>query len=188
MARNIASLTARYRPFVLKEKERMKKYAALAALAVLTGLGSFGWAAGIPESEQVRIGVQEICPVSGQRLGVHGQPFKAKIGQEVTYLCCQGCLSRKVDPGHWAKIHANLVQAQQQCPVMHQPLPEKPASTVVNGRIVYVCCPSCTKKIAADPESTLKKIDQLYAAHLQSRPKGGPMDGGGQHHPGHSHH
>jgi hypothetical protein len=121
------------------------------------------------QRDQLRIAVQEICPISGQKLGAHGAPMKVKVGQETLFLCCKGCLKRKIDPKHWATIHANFAKAQRICPVMKHKLPKNPKWTIVQGQIVYVCCPPCTKKIAADPDKFLKKVDQLYTASIQAK-------------------
>ena len=118
------------------------------------------------QRDQLRIAAQKICPVSGQKLGAHGNPLKVKIGKESVYLCCKGCLKSKVNPQHWATIHANYAQAQGKCPVMKKQLPQKPKWTIVDGRIVYVCCPPCTKKIAADPQTYLSQVDKLYSQNL----------------------
>jgi hypothetical protein len=119
--------------------------------------------------DQLRIAVQEICPMSGGKLGEHGAPLKVKIGEETLFLCCQGCLKRKIVPEHWATIHANFAKAQRICPIMKKELPQNPKWTIVEGQIIYVCCPPCTKKIAADPKTHLRKIDELYTASLQER-------------------
>lgn len=119
-------------------------------------------------TDQLRVAVQEICPVTGQKLGAHGKPLKAKIGQEEVFLCCEGCRHEKVDPGRWAAIHANIAKAQAKCPVMGEPLRRSPKSTVVEGRIVYICCPPCAKKIEADPKLYLKKVDEFYAASIKA--------------------
>jgi len=119
------------------------------------------------QRDQLRITAQKICPVSGQKLGDHGQPIKVKVGKESVYLCCKGCLKSKVNLQHWSTIHANFAKAQHMCPVMKKELPQKPKWTIVDGRIVYVCCPPCTKKIDADPEAYLAKVDDLYAATLR---------------------
>jgi len=119
--------------------------------------------------DQLRIEVQEICPMTGTRLGEHGAPIKVNVGQETVFLCCQDCLKDKIDPNHWATIHANIARAQRICPVMKKELPRNPKWTFVNGQIVYVCCPPCTKKVAADPRTYLGKIDGLYAASLRAR-------------------
>ncbi len=119
--------------------------------------------------DQLRVAVQEICPVTGQKLGSMGAPVKAKIGQEEVFLCCQGCLKGKVNKDHWATIHANAAKAQANCPVMNKSLPENPKWTIVEGQIVYICCPPCAKKIEADPKTYLGKVDELYAASLNAR-------------------
>ena len=119
--------------------------------------------------DQLRMAVQEICPASGQKLGTHGKPIKVKVGEETIFLCCKGCLQQKLKPEHWATIHANFAKAQRICPVMKHELPKNPKWTIVEGQIVYVCCPPCTKKIAADPKAYLRKIDELYTASLQAR-------------------
>ena len=119
--------------------------------------------------DQLRMAVQEICPVSGQKLGAHGKPIKVKIGEEQVFLCCHGCLQQKVNPEHWATIHANFAKAQAKCPVMDKALPDKPKWTIVEGQIVYICCPPCAKKLAADPKTYLQKVDELYSASLEAQ-------------------
>lgn len=122
------------------------------------------------QRDQLRIAAQKICPVSGEKLGTHGTPIKVTVGQqkEEIYLCCQACTKGKLDAKHWATIHANVAKAQGKCPVMQKSLPKNPKWTVVNGQIVYVCCPPCTDKIENDPETFLKKVDAYYTATLQS--------------------
>ena len=119
--------------------------------------------------DQIRIAVQEICPSSGGKLGGHGDPIKVKVGEETVFLCCQGCLKSKINPQHWATIHANFAKAQRICPIMKKELPQNPKWTIVEGQIVYVCCPPCTEKIVADPKTHLRKIDELYMASLKAR-------------------
>lgn len=119
--------------------------------------------------DQIRVAVQEICPSSGNKLGEHGAPIKVKVGEETVFLCCQGCLKSKINPQHWATIHANFAKAQRICPIMKKELPANPKWTIVEGQIVYVCCPPCTEKIAGDPKTHLRKIDELYLASLRSR-------------------
>lgn len=121
--------------------------------------------------DQLRIAVQQICPMSGQKLGEHGPPLKVTIGEqkEEVFLCCKGCLKQKIDHKHWVTIHTNFAKAQRICPIMKKPLPQNPKWTIVEGQIVYVCCPPCTKKIAADPQTYLKQVDELYAASLKAQ-------------------
>jgi len=119
--------------------------------------------------DQLRVAIQDICPVSGGKLGSMGEPIKVQVGKETVFLCCKGCLEQKINPEHWATIHANVAKAQRICPVMKHDLPKSPKWTIVEGQIVYVCCPPCTKKIAADPQTYLREIDQLYIASLDAR-------------------
>lgn len=153
----------------------MKKVTLFVVAALFAGIGQIAMAqhAGHmgPQrmtGDQARIAVQGICPVSGQKLGAHGTPVKAKIGQEEVFLCCQGCFQGKIGTENWATIHANIARAQGKCPVMGNPLPENPKWTIVNGRIVYVCCPPCVKKIEADPATYLQKVDSLCIDSLMA--------------------
>jgi hypothetical protein len=121
--------------------------------------------------DQLHISVQAICPVSGEKLGAHGTPIKVTVGKakEEVFLCCQACLKQKLEAKHWATIHANFAKAQRICPVMKKPLPKNPKWTIVKGQIVYVCCPPCTKKIAAKPKTYLRQVDKLYTASLRTK-------------------
>lgn len=119
--------------------------------------------------DQLRIAVQEICPISGQKLGSMGDPIEVQVGEEIVFLCCEGCMKQKIKPEHWATIHANFAKAQRICPVMKHDLPKKPKWTIVGGQIIYVCCPPCTEKIAAEPEKYLRAVDDLYIAALDAR-------------------
>lgn len=120
--------------------------------------------------DQLHVAVQKICPVSGNKLGAHGAPIKVTVGEhkEEVFLCCKGCMKGQIDPQHWATIHANFAEAQRICPVMEHELPKDPKWTIVSGQIIYVCCPPCTKKIAADPAKYLQKLDELYTASLRA--------------------
>lgn len=123
------------------------------------------------QRDQLRIAVQQICPVSGKKLGAMGEPVKAQVGEETVFLCCKGCLNGKINPEYWATIHANFAKAQRICPVSKRELPAKPKWTIVEGEVIYVCCPSCTNKITAAPEKYLRAVDGLYAASLDARTK-----------------
>ena len=89
--------------------------------------------------------------------------------KEEVFLCCKGCLKGKIDPKYWAQIHANIARSQGQCPVMDKALPKNPKWTIVAGQVVYVCCPPCTKKIEADPQTFLREIDGYYVAAVKAR-------------------
>ena len=145
------------------------KTVAVGLLVVAASLYSTAWAQEPLTHDQFHIAVQEICPISGEKLGEHGAPIKAKIGKEAIYLCCKACQKGRVNKDHWATIHANFVKAQRVCPVMKKELPANAKWTIVKGQIVYVCCPPCTKKIEADPDTFLKRIDELYHESIQAK-------------------
>ncbi|MBD3672140.1 MAG: hypothetical protein HUJ26_01325 [Planctomycetaceae bacterium] len=125
----------------------------------------------LSQRDQLRAAAQQICPVSGQPLGEHGTPVKVTVGKqkEEVFLCCEACLKGQLNRKHWGTIHANYAKAQGICPVMEQKLPDNPKWTITDGKIIYVCCPPCTKKIAAEKEKYLGKLDQLYAKSLKQK-------------------
>lgn len=154
----------------------------LASMCVaVTGLGALSLAlahdghdhekADVAKLDRLLIQAQKICPVSGTELGDHGSPLKAKSGERTVFLCCKGCIGQKIDAEHWKTVNANLVAAQGICPVMKKPLPENPASLLVENRVVFVCCKPCTKKIAADPEKYLAVVDAQLAKHAEKETK-----------------
>ena len=102
----------------------------------------------------------------GEPLGSMGTPVKVKIGEEELFLCCEACRKKQIDRAHWNTIHANFAKAQGTCPVMEKSLPPNPKWTIVNGQIVYVCCPPCTEKIQAAPAKYITKLDELYKTSL----------------------
>ena len=114
-------------------------------------------------SEQLHIQAQAICPVTGEKLGSMGEPVKVKVGEEVAYLCCKGCLNKKISAEHWKTVQANLAKAQGVCPIMLEPVDASMKSTVVSGRRIYVCCPPCIQKIQAQPGQALETLDQLIS-------------------------
>ncbi len=141
----------------------------LFVIALVAATSQFAGAQELSKRDQLKVAVQGICPVSGQKLGDHGPPIKVKIGEEEVFLCCKGCLQGQVNPKHWGTIHANFAAAQGKCPVMEKALPKTPKWTIVNGQIVYICCPPCTAKIKADPAKFLAKVDEYYSASLSTR-------------------
>ncbi len=113
-------------------------------------------------SDRLRATAQKICPVSGNELGRMGVPKKVRVGKLDVFLCCEGCAEGKVSNELWAKVAENIKSAQGKCPVMEKPLPANAKSTIVNGQLVFVCCPPCIKKIEAAPTEYLTKIDRYY--------------------------
>lgn len=57
---------------------------------------------------------------------------------------------------------APFVAAQKRCPVMDEPLDAMGGPYRVNadGRAIYICCPGCAKKIAAEPQKYLALLAQ----------------------------
>lgn len=148
----------------------MKSLMLIAAL-LITATATSVRAQELSEHDKIHVAVQEICPISGQKLGSMGTPLKVKIGEEIVYVCCKGCSKKQVNPTHWATIHNNFAKAQGICPVMENKLSVKAKWTIVDGQIFYVCCPPCTEKIAKDPKAYMKKLDELYMASLKSAQK-----------------
>ena len=105
------------------------------------------------------------CGALGAAIWILGM----KIGKEEIFLCCKGCASGKAKAEHWTTIHSNFAKAQGICPVMKNKLSKQAKWTIVEGHIVYVCCPPCIKKIEAAPKTYLKKVDELYLASLKQR-------------------
>lgn len=122
----------------------------------------------LSKRDQVRIAIQKLCPVTGEKLGELGTPIQGAVGEETLFFCCRDCLTEQTNSEHLKSIHASFAKAQGICPVMKEPLPEEPKSTVVEGQIVFVCCAPCSKKIKADPVKFLDEINTRYIASLSS--------------------
>ena len=65
--------------------------------------------------DQIRVAVQEICPISGQKLGGHGVPVKVKVGELEVFICCKPCLEKKINSKYWSAMHQNIAAAQEIC-------------------------------------------------------------------------
>lgn len=146
------------------------KIAAMIVSLVLIGLQtSTGSAQELSDHDKIHIAVQEICPMTGEKLGAHGTPVKVKLGEQKLFLCCKACLEKEVDAKHWATIHANFAKAQGICPIMKKELPEQAKWTIVKGHVFYVCCPPCTDQIAAEPDTYVEQLTALYRKSLEAR-------------------
>ncbi len=119
-------------------------------------------------SDQLLASVQGICPVSGEKLGSMGDLIKIQVEGETAFLCCEACKDQAINADHWKAIQANMAKAQGVCPVMKRELPENASSTVVMGRRLFVCCPPCSKKIAADPTIYLALVEEKYTAYVNA--------------------
>ncbi len=115
------------------------------------------------ETDRLLIDAQGICPVSGQKLGSHGDPVKATVGEQTVFLCCKGCVGKDIPKENWSKVLQTMAAAQGACPVMKRTLPKMPASLVVDGRTVFVCCKPCIAKVQADPRKYVAVVDQLLS-------------------------
>jgi hypothetical protein len=120
-------------------------------------------------SEQLHIVAQGICPVSGEKPGSMGAPVNVRFGEnEIAFLCCRSCIGKQINAEHWAAIQVNLANAQGSCPVLGKPVDASMTSTVVNGRRIFVCCPSCIDKINSEPDAFLAKLDFQVATNIQA--------------------
>ncbi|RMF45203.1 MAG: hypothetical protein D6753_00780 [Planctomycetota bacterium] len=109
-----------------------------------------------------------------------GAPPKIQVGDKALLVCCAGCTAKvqanpepylakyysvagkEVRPG---VVEATLADAkaiadQKMCPVMDEPLGGMGAPMKVNvaGKVVYICCVGCAKKLAAEPQKYLAKL------------------------------
>lgn len=128
------------------------------------------------EADAAAIAKQKLCPVMDEPLGGMGPPLKVTgLGRDV-FLCCKGCIKflEKEPQKYLAKlpplpkpavskvtqVDAQFVAAQKLCPVMDEPLDAMggPYKTIVEGRVVYLCCPGCAKKLHATPAVFLQKL------------------------------
>jgi YHS domain-containing protein len=128
------------------------------------------------EADAAAIAEQKLCPVMDEPLGGMGPPLKVTgLGRDV-FLCCKGCLKfleqepkkylAKLPPlpgptvAKATQVDTQFVAAQKLCPVMDEPLDAMggPYKTVVDGRVVYLCCPGCAKKLHATPAVFLQKL------------------------------
>lgn len=119
-------------------------------------------------TDRLLIAAQEICPVTGERLGSMGAPIRAKSGERIVFLCCRSCLGKKFGSDHWKQAQKNMAEAQGICPVMDEELPDNAASVIVEGRTVFVCCKPCIKKIQKDPAKALAVVDVQLKKHAKA--------------------
>ena len=63
------------------------------------------------------------------------------------------------------KTDKELIEEQKTCPVTDEPLGSmgKPVKVMVKGRAVFLCCAGCKKKLLANPDKYLKKLDEQKA-------------------------
>jgi hypothetical protein len=63
--------------------------------------------AGLSPEDRAAAEKQELCPVSGEKLGSMGTPYKTVVKDQAVFLCCDGCEgSLKKDPDRYlAKLN-----------------------------------------------------------------------------------
>lgn len=63
----------------------------------------------LPKDERAQAEQQKICPVTGEKLGTMGKPYKTTVKGQTVFLCCQGCeAALKKDPDKYlAKLNKN---------------------------------------------------------------------------------
>jgi hypothetical protein len=64
-----------------------------------------------------------------------------------------------------------LADAQRLCPETGEPLGSMgvPVKVMVKGQPVFVCCKGCDKGVLADPDATLRKVEELKAKNKAGR-------------------
>lgn len=97
---------------------------------------------------------------------VQAEPAKyvATVYSEQPQSLEVGAMGDLVRPGVFkvTSEDAPFVAAQRTCPVMDEPLNSMGGPYKVNadGKAVYICCPGCAKKIAAEPQKYLAVLAQ----------------------------
>ncbi|GAA4469971.1 hypothetical protein [Novipirellula rosea] len=142
------------------------------------------------QADAALIAQQKNCPVMDEPLGSMGDPIKVMVGDKPIFLCCKGCIKKiKADPAKYLAIvygggsagsvpagteqvragifkvsaeDAPFIAVQKKCPVMDEPLDAMggPYKVHAAGKAIYICCPGCAKKIAAEPQKWLAVLAQ----------------------------
>jgi hypothetical protein len=116
-----------------------------------------------------------------------GKPYRMSVGKRMVFLCCKGCEGAvKKDPdGILGKLDGAapdertaeertaldqlppadraLALKQKTCPITGEPLGSMgtPVKVKLGGRIVFLCCEGCEDEARKDPDSLLKKLDEV---------------------------
>lgn len=64
-----------------------------------------------------------------------------------------------------------LAEAQKVCPITKDPLgaTDIPVKIALKGRTVFLCCKDCIEKAKANPDKTLRALEQLKGETIQSQ-------------------
>ncbi len=91
---------------------------------------------------------------------VYGNPTTVAKGTVAKGTVAKG--TEQVRPGVFKVTAADqpFIAAQKKCPVMDEPLNAMggPYKVNANGKAIYICCPGCAKKIAAEPQKWLSVL------------------------------
>jgi hypothetical protein len=111
-----------------------------------------------------------------------GTPVKLEVGGKTVFLCCAGCTDGALaDPkatlaeveklkkvtAALAKLKEKdrvLAEQQRLCPVMEDSRLGSMGTPVlieIKGKPVFLCCKGCKDDALADPDATLKKVEEL---------------------------
>jgi len=118
------------------------------------------------ENQKAGKTLQTTCPVMGGKVN---KALFADVDGKRIYVCCPGCISTiKKNPAKYITmmekkgikletISSKNKLDQSRCPVMGGRI-NKALYADVKGKRIFVCCPSCIKKVEENPENYLKKL------------------------------
>lgn len=137
----------------------------------------------LPEADRKLAEGQRYCAVKPEnRLGSMGAPVKIEVSGKTIFLCCAGCKDAALaDPkatlaqaeklkkitvalGKLNEKDRALAEQQRFCPVMDDSRLGSmgtPVPVEINGKKVFLCCDGCRDTALEDPNTTLKKVEQL---------------------------
>ena len=141
----------------------------------------------VSEADQAVIDAQlpsyplDTCVVGGEGLDSMGGAKNVVVEGRLVRVCCKGCIRAvKKDPAKFiATVDAAVIEAQKAsyplevCAVAGSNLAKAkaPVDVVIGTRLVRVCCGNCAKKVKANPEPFLAKVDAaLIEAQLETYP------------------
>ncbi|HWE40276.1 MAG TPA: efflux RND transporter periplasmic adaptor subunit [Isosphaeraceae bacterium] len=125
---------------------------------------------------------QEVCPVTGAKLGSMGAPVPVEVQGSRLWTCCKACPPKvQAEPARYiAKVSMPTPEEQQICPVTGLKLGSMgdPIRVEVQGRSVWVCCPACPAKLKAEPSKYLPRLDPAPKDEVLSVPESAVVDTG----------
>lgn len=84
----------------------------------------------LPATERALAAAQEVCPITGARLGSMGKPHRMEIQGQVFFLCCEGCAGQvNADP---AAVLKKLKEPQKDSADSHTRVSEFSAEELAN--------------------------------------------------------